>query len=206
MGELSDAVATNRLEAFSDGVIAVAITLLVLNLTVPLPPDAHLLHDLGRNWGRYPAYVISFVTIGIIWINHHAMIGRLRQTDHLILVLNLLLLMSIVVIPFVTNLMALYVNQPHGASVAALVYSGALLLMAVTFAALNHHILFRKSDLLQEQLPLERRWAILKRGIVGLIPYMVAVIVAPFSPYATLIICGGIAVFYSLPIASGAGA
>src|SRR5436190_11238271 len=67
----------SRLEAFSDGVLAVAITLLVLDLKVPSPAAGHTLgHELGRMWPNYVAYVISFVTIGIIWINHHAMIAR----------------------------------------------------------------------------------------------------------------------------------
>ena len=77
---------TNRLESFSDGVIAVAITLLVLGITVPDPGrTASLATALGHNWPDYAAYAVSFVTIGIIWINHHAMIGRLRETDHSIL-------------------------------------------------------------------------------------------------------------------------
>ena len=75
-------VSTGRLEAFSDGVIAVAITLLVLNIHVPAPPlgaGKTLAHELARNWPVYAAYVTSFLTIGIIWINHHVMIRRLRE-------------------------------------------------------------------------------------------------------------------------------
>ncbi len=97
---------TNRLESFSDGVIAVAITLLVLGITVPVPEShAHqsLAYALGQEWPDYVAYVVSFVTIGIIWINHHAMLSRLVTADHPILILNLLLLMSIGVLPFATR-------------------------------------------------------------------------------------------------------
>ena len=89
---------TNRLESFSDGVIAVAITLLVLGITVPNPRRIRIaacVYELGTHWPDYAAYAVSFVTIGIIWINHHAMISRLREADHTILILNLLLLMSI---------------------------------------------------------------------------------------------------------------
>ena len=84
-----------RAETFSDGVIAVAITLLALNIRVPLP-RAHgsLAHELARQWPQYAAYVVSFLTIGIIWINHHAMLRRLASVDHAILALNLVLLMS----------------------------------------------------------------------------------------------------------------
>ena len=101
----------NRLEAFSDGVIAVAITLLVLNIDVPhLKPGETLAHGLLDQWPSYAAYVTSFLTIGIIWINHHVMVGRLREADHAISFLNLLLLMSIAILPFATNLMAAYLR------------------------------------------------------------------------------------------------
>ncbi len=108
---------TNRLESFSDGVIAVAITLLVLGITVPNPnahPHRSLLFELGTHWPDYAAYAVSFVTIGIIWINHHAMINRLRDADYTILILNLLLLMSIGILPFATDLMATYLRDASG--------------------------------------------------------------------------------------------
>ncbi len=110
-------MSTGRLEAFSDAVIAVAATLLVLNLVVP-PPGSHhsLAHALGREWPSYGAYAISFITIGIIWINHHVMIGRLREPDHSILILNLVLLMTIGLLPFATNLLS---SLPHPVTRAA---------------------------------------------------------------------------------------
>jgi TMEM175 potassium channel family protein len=192
----------SRLEAFSDGVIAVAITLLVLNLTVPTPPQLNLASKLLRHWPEYAAYAISFFTIGIIWINHHAMIGRLREVDHAILFLNLLLLFWIAVLPFATNLMASYLREQHGENLAAAVYAGSLLLMALTFALLNHHLLVRKAHLLNVELSEEQRRALLARTRTGLIPYAVATPLALLSPYITLAICGAIAVFYALPRAS----
>jgi uncharacterized membrane protein len=192
----------SRLEAFSDGVIAVAITLLVLNLTVPQPPQLELGSNLVTQWPEYAAYAISFFTIGIIWINHHAMIGRLREVDHAILFLNLLLLFWIVVLPFATNLMARYLREQHGENLAAAVYAGSLLLMALTFALLNHHLLVRKAHLLTVEMPEEQRRALLARTRTGLIPYAVATPLAFLSPYITLAICGAIAVFYALPRAS----
>jgi uncharacterized membrane protein len=192
----------SRLEAFSDGVIAVAITLLVLNLTVPAPPQLNLASKLLRHWPEYAAYAISFFTIGIIWINHHAMIGRLREVDHAILFLNLLLLFWIAVLPFATNLMASYLREQHGENLAAAVYAGSLLLMALTFALLNHHLLVRKAHLLNVELSEEQRRALLARTRTGLIPYAVATPLALLSPYITLAICGAIAVFYALPRAS----
>jgi uncharacterized membrane protein len=197
-------VSTNRLEAFSDGVIAVAITLLVLNLVVPDPARTHdLANALGHRWPGYAAYAISFLTIGIIWVNHHAMIGRLREADHTILLLNLVLLMTIGVLPFATDLMATYLRADHGDHLAAAVYGGSFLLMAIAFATLNRHILFDKAHLLETELAEERRRSILSRSVSGLIPYLVAVAVAPLSAYATLVICGLLAAFYATPAASG---
>jgi uncharacterized membrane protein len=200
-------VSKARLESFSDGVIAVAITLLVLNLVVPEPAKTpRLAHALLELWPSYVAYATSFLTIGIIWVNHHTVIGRLRQPDHTILVLNLLLLLWIGVLPFATDLMATYLKESHGESLAAAVYSGAFLAMSLTFAALNRHILFPKSHLLEAPLPEERRRQIHSRFITGLIPYALATALAFVSPYITLAICAGVAVFYALPTASGSEA
>ncbi len=193
----------NRLEAFSDGVLAVAITLLVLDIKVPPISSPHTLgHDLLHMWPTYAAYVTSFITIGIIWINHHAMLGRLRETDHTILVLNLLLLLSIGVLPFATSLMAEYLKQSQGEHLAAAIYAGSFLLMSIFFLTLNRHILFAKAHLLGLQLSEEQRRSIIKRSFVGLIPYALATALSAVSPYITLTICFVLAAYYALPLAS----
>jgi uncharacterized membrane protein len=195
-------VSTNRLESFSDGVIAVAITLLVLNIGVPAPAG-NLAHALGEQWPSYVAYGISFTTIGIIWINHHAMVGRLRETDHTILILNLALLLTIGLLPFATSLMATYLRASSGEHLAAAVYAGAFLVMSIAFATMNRHILLNRAHLLVADFPEARRRQILLRSLTGLIPYVLATALAPVSPYVTLGICGAVAVFYALPIAQG---
>jgi uncharacterized membrane protein len=197
-------VSTNRLESFSDGVIAVAITLLVLGIDVPSVTGEHRLgHELVRNWPQYAAYVVSFMTIGIIWVNHHVMISRLRATDHSILIGNLLVLMTIGILPFATDLIATHLHDSDGRSLAAAIYAGAFLLMGIAFGSLNRLILLRRSDLLAVEIPLARRRQILLRSMVGSTPYALAVGLAFVSAYATLAICGAIAVFYALPLASG---
>jgi uncharacterized membrane protein len=193
---------TNRLEAFSDGVIAVAITLLVLGIAVP-PRNGDLGHELVHNWPQYAAYVTSFITIGIIWINHHAMISRLRGADHTILILNLLLLMTIGVLPFATELMAKYLRDPQGRSLAAAVYSGSFLVMSVAFGALNRLILLKRAQMLSTELRPEERRHVLRRSIIGLAPYLLATVLAAVSAYLTLAICALVAVYYALPAASG---
>jgi uncharacterized membrane protein len=197
-------VSTNRLEAFSDGVLAVAITLLVLDIKVPHPtPHTSLAHELALGWPNYAAYVTSFITIGIIWVNHHAMISRLRQADHAILILNLLLLLSIGILPFATALMSAYLKQPQGQHLAAAVYSGSFLVMSLLFGVLNRHILLRKAHMLVTPMPAERRRQIRSRAASGVVPYVVATALAPVSAYLTLAICAAVAGFYALPQASG---
>lgn len=191
------------MESFSDGVMAVAITLLVLNIRVPMPGAASLARDLGHQWPSYAAYATSFVTIGIIWINHHVMIGRLARTDHSILILNIVLLLTIGLLPFATDLLAQYLNRGHGEHLAAAIYGGAFLAMSIAFFALNAFILLRRPHMLRVELTMDMRRRILARGFTGVPPYVIATAVAPVSQYATLAICAGIGVFYALPIASG---
>jgi TMEM175 potassium channel family protein len=195
---------TGRLEAFSDGVFAVAATLLVLNVTVPIVSGHETLgHALANQWQLYLAYVNSFITIGIIWINHHAMISRLRIADHSILILNLLLLLWVALLPFATSLMTDYLRLGHGQHLALAIYAGMFLLMSITFATLNWLILFHRTKLMTVELTLEERRRIISRGVVGIVPYALATVLAVVSPYITLAICLAVAGFYALPVAAG---
>ncbi len=194
----------NRLEAFSDGVFAIAITLLVLDIHVPDPASTwDLARALGDQWPSYVAYAVSFLTIGIIWINHHAMIRRLGTVDHGILVLNLLLLLFVALLPFTTALMAAYLRESSGEHLAAAIYSGSCLLMGVAFAATNRHALLVRPDLLSAPVSDHRRRAILTRALIGIVPYAIATALAAVTSYATLAICGAVAIYYALPFAAG---
>src|SRR4051795_5303567 len=114
---------TNRLEAFSDGVFAIAITLLVLEIHVPEDPEHGLARALLHQWPSYASYVVSFFVIGVIWINHHAVFEHLARADRPLMGLNLFLLLWIVLIPWSTDLMATYMREGgEGERVAALVY------------------------------------------------------------------------------------
>ena len=121
---------TGRVEAFSDGVFAIAITLLVLDLKVP--SEGPLLPALLAEWPTFAAYVISFVFILIMWINHHWMFQHIVRIDSSFMLLNGLLLLGITVVPFPTNLIAQYILSSDQ-KVAAAVYSGWFLLIAIFF-------------------------------------------------------------------------
>jgi uncharacterized membrane protein len=197
---------TGRLESFSDGVFAVAATLLVLNIAVPPPlTTPHLGHALGAQWPIYAAYVTSFATIGIIWMNHHAMIGRLAKADQSIVMLNLLLLLTVGVIPFGTALIATYLRQGSGEHLAAGIYAGIFLAMSLAFSLVNRQILFRRPQLMKEQLTHKRRRTIFTRATTGIVPYVIAAALAPVSAYATLAIMFAIAGLYTLPVISNLG-
>jgi uncharacterized membrane protein len=195
-------VSTNRLEAFSDGVFAIAITLLVLELHVPKPASGELGHELLAQWPSYVAYIITFITIGIIWINHHAAFSRLRSVDHSILMLNLLLLLTVSVLPFTTALMAAYLKEGEGERLAAGIYGASFLVMGGVFVLTNRQILLRRPQLLNEPIASETARRLLYFAALGQIPYVLAVALALVSPYVTLAICALTAVYYSLPIAT----
>jgi len=120
----------------------------------------------------------------------------------MILALNLLLLLSIGVLPFATSLMAAYLRQSQGEHLAAGIYAGSFLVMSLFFLTLNRHILFAKAHMLVTPLSQEQRRSIIRRSFVGLIPYAIATALAPVSSYVTLAICFAIAMYYALPLAS----
>src|SRR6476619_803961 len=129
---------TTRLEAFSDGVFAVAITLLVLEINVPA--GDHLWHQLKEEWPSFAAFFVSFWVIGIIWVNHHGLLDHVKRADRGVLYLNLLVLMTVVFLPFATALLAEHLKSGADEEVAAAVYSGASLAMGLAFAVLWTYI------------------------------------------------------------------
>ena len=193
-------MSTARLEAFSDGVLAIAITLLVLDIHVPDPAQrGSLASRLGSQWPHYAAYAVSFLTIGVIWINHHAMLRRMARADHTVLVLHLVLLLTIGVLPFTTALMAEYVRRSSGEHLASAVYAGSFLLMAIAFFTMQRYLLYGRGSLLRDHIGETARKRIARQNFAGLLPYAIATAVAPLSSYATLAICAAVAVFYALP-------
>jgi uncharacterized membrane protein len=193
-------VSKTRTEAFSDAVIAVAITLLALDLHVPTPDGTgSLAHRLGEQWPNYAAYVVSFMTIGIIWVNHHAMLRRLASVDHTIMMLNLVLLLTIGVLPFTTALMAEYLKAGEGDHLAAAVYGGSLLVMSLAFFGMHRYVLIARQHLLQDRITRVVQAAVLRRNFMGLLPYVMATVGAIISAYITLAICAAVAVYYALP-------
>jgi uncharacterized membrane protein len=194
-------VQTNRAEAFSDGVLAIAITLLILEISVPDTQGSHLLRALGHQWPSYAAYVVSFLTIGIMWVNHHALFQRIKVVDRGLLYVNLLLLLAIAFVPFPTALLAQYVRSPSGGHVAAVIYCASLLLVGLGFVALwtylRNHPELRTADCSDAQVA-----AALRRTWRGPAAYVVALLLSLLSAYAALAICGAVAIYFVVPYRS----
>jgi uncharacterized membrane protein len=184
---------TNRLEAFSDAVFAVAITLLVLELSVPVGDD--LWHELKDEWPSFAAFFVSFWVIGIIWVNHHAVIDHIARADRGVLYLNLLLLMTVVFIPFSTALLAEHLKSGADEEVAAAVYSGAFLAMAISYGLLWTYITNRREHLGVKLTDEEIRRTTVT-FLIGNPFYALAVVVSFTSPAVVLVINGLLAVYY----------
>jgi uncharacterized membrane protein len=196
-------VSKSRLEAFSDGVFAVAITLLVLEIKVPEVSGGDLPHALGEQWPSYASYVVSFAVIGVIWMNHHAIFAHLARADRALMAWNLFLLLWIVLIPWATDLLATYMREGgEGERTAALVYTGTMTMMGVAFGQLWMYAA-RDRRLLGVDLSDAQIRSRTVRFAIGAPIYALAAVVAIFSAPACLAINAALAVYYALP---GAGA
>ncbi len=191
---------TSRLEAFSDGVFAIAITLLILNIKIPGKDigDGKLWEVLAQQWADYLAYVISFVTILVMWSAHHNIFRYIRRTDHLFLLINGLLLMGVTIVPFPTSLLATHFSQENNARAAAAVYCGTFLFIALCFNALWVYASY-KDRLLDKTKDVSSLQGIAWAYIAGPILYFVGLIFSFFSSVTTVIICILLTIFYSLP-------
>jgi uncharacterized membrane protein len=196
---------TNRLEAFSDGVFAVAITLLVLEIDVP--GGENLWHHLKEEWPSFAAFAVSFWVIGIIWVNHHGVIDHLRRADRGVLYLNLLVLMTVVFIPFSTELFAIHLKSGADEKVAAIVYSSSFLAMGVSFGLLWTYVTNHREalgvSLTDEEVRSTRRSFLIGNPI-----YALAFAMSFVSPAAVLAIVALVAFYYAVvgmrsPVESG---
>jgi uncharacterized membrane protein len=193
---------TDRLETFSDGVFAVAITLLVLGLHVSAPRGG-LARALANEWPHYATYVVSFLTIGIIWMNHHAQFRRIDHVDRTLMVLNLVLLMIVTAIPFPTSLLATYLRDGADEQVAAAVYAATLLAMSIAF--FSTYLWAAQRKLFASWVGDQHIGYLVRRNGAGLLVYAIAIGVAFASASASLALCGVVAIYYLHPGRSVAG-
>jgi uncharacterized membrane protein len=188
---------SGRVEAFSDGVFAIAITLLILEIKVPdVGEHGDLWHALGAQWPSYAAYVVSFLIIGIMWINHHQVFSYVTRVDRTLMFLNLLVLMVVAAVPWPTAMLAEYLREDAPSHVAAAVYSLVMVLMAFTFQALWWH-LTRTGHLFDARVDVPAARATRARFALGSLAYPATVGLAFVSAPLTLAAHGLIALYYA---------
>lgn len=197
----SPARETGRVEAFSDGVFAIAITLLVLDLRLPpgLENDAAVLEGLWDLWPKYVAFFASFAVIGITWLNHHRLFTIIGRANTPLLLLNLLLLMTISLVPFPTGIVAEYLDAPGGETAAVLAYNGLFIAISIAFNLLLRYAV-GNSRLLSPDADLVAVRKVTQQYLFGPVFYMVALVLAFFSPALSLAVDIGLAIFFALPV------
>lgn len=186
----------SRLEAFSDGVFAVAITLLALDLTVAGPEGhGHLTDQLHGKWPAFLAYLISFFMIGIIWVNHHVLVRQITKVNRTLLFLNLVLLLFVVLIPFTTATVADYFSRHDwDTQVAMMLYGGAFLGMSAGFGMMFEWTLHGQR--VYQPLPPEQHWPARVRFVGGGLAYVAAILIALLSDVASFVLIAAVAVYY----------
>ncbi len=187
---------TNRAEAFSDGVFAIAITLLILAVGVDQAlAKGKLEHQLLHLWPAYIAYAVSFVTIGIMWVNHHLVFRQFARVDRPLLLLNVLLLMLIAFVPFPTRVVAEHALSAGDRKAAALLYG---ITMTTTAALFFCVWIYGSRKLLRPDADRREVSGITRSYLPGVPTYGIATLIALVSPLASLIIFGALALFYAI--------
>jgi uncharacterized membrane protein len=192
---MATAMSKGRLEAFSDGVLAVAITLLALNLHADANAKTSLSAQVLHDWPSFAAFALSFFVIGVIWVNHHALFALASRIDRSLLFYNTLLLMWVTTIPFTTATLASYLRAGGGDTRTAIILYGASSEgMAISFTLILRHLIGHQ--LLRRPVsPNEGRTA-LKRFGVGVLLYPAITTVGLFSPPAMLLLYALLTAYY----------
>ncbi len=188
------AAGTVRLEAFTDGVIAIVVTLLVLELHVPSAEGEELSGALVALLPKLASLAVSFATVAIYWVNHHHFFERVRYTDWRVLWLNNHFLFWLSLIPFTTALVGDHIDQP----VAVATYALNLMLTGGAFVVMGQYALFGGA-LVDESVPMAERWSERRRGWAGVSAFAVAVVMAYVWSPGALILIAGIPLAYFVP-------
>jgi uncharacterized membrane protein len=189
-----------RLEAFSDGVFAIAITLLILEIRVPATKVATigLRHALGEEWSSYIAYTLSFAIIGIMWANHHNIFRYIGRANHALVVLNLGLLFFVAFLPFPTAILAEYLPSPENRTTATVFYAANLVGTALFFNVMwryaTHSRRLIRADADQGAID-----GVTREYRFGPLLYAGALAIAFVNVWVCLAIHAGLAALFALP-------
>lgn len=202
--ESSDEMSLTRVEALSDGLFSIALTLLVLDIKVPHLADAEnataLVRALLNQWPVYLSYAIAFLTLGSVWIAHHQMLKFVARTTRTLQVLNIVFLMFVTITPFTTSLLAEYLQQPNKLGIAAFVYGLGWVLQGVSQLVLWFYL--RKQHLLRHSLTAAKIASATRTYMTGTMFGAVATALALLVPIVSVVIYGLVALLYVLPLAN----
>lgn len=187
---------TGRVEAFSDGVFAIAVTLLILAVGIEQSIAAGSLeHQLLHLWPAYIAYAVSFLTVGIMWVNHHQVFRHFVRVDRPLLLLNILLLMCISFTPFPTRVVAEHAQNGSDRQAAAVLYGLTMTFTAICFFFVWY---YGSRRLLRPDTDMREVSGITRSYLPGAPTYALATAVAFVNSVASLIMFGAIAIFYAI--------
>jgi uncharacterized membrane protein len=189
-------VETSRVEAFSDGVFAIAITLLILAVGIEQSiSHGSVEHTLLHLWPAYIAYAVSFLTVGIMWVNHHQVFRHFERVDRPLLLLNILLLMCISFTPFPTRVVADHATNAADREAAAVLYGLTMTLTAICFFSVW---IYGSRHLLRPDTDMREVSGITRSYLPGAPVYALATAIAFVNSVVSLIMFGAIAIFYAI--------
>jgi uncharacterized membrane protein len=189
-------MSTSRLEAFSDGVFAVAITLLVLQFVDPGAQSGQLLSKLLGQWPQLATYGASFLTIGVIWVNHHTIFKGIKEVDRTVQFINLVLLLMVVLVPYPTELLGHYLNSGVNGSVAAAFYAVVMTAMSISFQVLVAYALTHPK-LMRPEVRARSLSSVIPRFGAGLVIYAMAIGLAFVSAILVVALFAVTAIYYA---------
>lgn len=192
-----EAKETARLETFADGVFAIAITLLVLEIHIPATGE-DLIDGLLAQWPSFAAYVTSFLGIGVMWVSHHQMFASIQRTTPSFLFLNVLFLLPVAFIPYPTAVVAQHILEPDSRTVAVLLYGAVSTVVAVMFNVLWAYAI--RGNLIVGGRAGEAVARTVARGFrLGPFVYLAATLIALVNPIVSMAMFAGLAVYWMLP-------
>jgi uncharacterized membrane protein len=189
---------TSRVEAFSDGVFSIAITLLILDIKVPAAGSGELSLQLMRQWPAYLSFLISFAFIGIMWINHHRLFTHIAVSDDVLLILNLLLLLGVCAVPFPTAVLATNLGQADQRT-AVILYNATYVFIAVCFNLLWRYAASRQGRLLAKNVDRASVERTSRQYAFGPLLYLVCLGLSWINVAASLALSFALACFFALP-------
>lgn len=185
---------TDRLEYFSDAVLAIAATLLATELP---KPESNLLQELAKLWPHYAAFAASFLFICIAWSNHHNMFAYLKQTDQYLLILNILFLMFVTLQSFTTGLLARHIGKPDERT-AALIYHGTLVMMTLLYNCTWWYAI-SKDELVEDGTDKRLLWLLTKEYAIAPALHLAALLICLWSVPFSIVPVVLLYVYFALP-------